>query len=69
MNYQHTGDFGHNINLDYLCEAQKIAAIASAKLLLRKAMNNQIEIDSEETKLSVENAIKYLKLTGEFDNE
>ena len=69
MNYQHTGDFGHNINLDYMCEAQKIAAIASAKLLLRKVVNNLVEIDSEETRLSVENAIKYLKLTGEIDDE
>lgn len=69
MNYQHTGDFGHNINLDYMCEAQKIAAIASAKLLTRKVLNNQIEIDSEDTHLSVKNAIKYLKLTGEFDDE
>lgn len=69
INYQHTGDFGHNINLDYMCEAQKVAAVASAKLLLGKVMNNQIEIDSDETKLSVENAIKYLKMMGEFDNE
>lgn len=69
MNYQHTGDFGHNINLDYMCEAQKCAAIASAKLLISKVLNKQIDIDSDNTRLSVENAIKYLKLSGDFDNE
>ena len=69
MNYQHTGDFGHNINLDYMCEAQKCAAIASAKLLINKVLNKQIEIDSDDIRLSVGNAIKYLKLSGDFNNE
>ena len=69
MNYQHTGDFGHNINLDYMCEAQKCTAIASAKLLISKVLNKQIDIDSNDTRLSVENAIKYLKLSGDINNE
>ncbi len=69
MNYQHTGDFGHNINLEYMCEAQRNAACASAKLLVYRAVQNALPIDSDVLCESITNAIKYLKLSNEIINE
>ncbi len=60
MNYQHTGDFGNNINLHFSCEAQKIAAEASATYLIRLLSDKETLSDSEIEKLN--NAIKYIKL-------
>ncbi len=60
MNYQHTGDFGNNINLQFSCEAQKIAAEASATYLIRSLIDKETLSASEIEKLS--NAIKYVKL-------
>lgn len=61
MNYQHTGEFGNNINLKFICRAQKIAAEASAEYLVRqfqllKEVKDTTNIDA------ISNAIKYLKL-------
>lgn len=61
MNYQHTGQFGANINLKLMCEAQKVAAQASAEYIVGRfgqlgGALSKAELDA------VPNAIRYLKL-------
>lgn len=60
MNYQHTGDFGENINLRFSCEAQKVASEASASYLIRLLGNKDKYTNIELERLS--NALKYYKL-------
>lgn len=60
MNYQHTGDFGNNINLHFSCEAQKITADASAAYLIRLLGKKETLSSMEIEKLG--NAVKYVKL-------
>lgn len=61
MNYQHTGDFGQNINLSLMCEAQKLSADASARYILQKHMRSNGNIDSDQEFDKLSNALKYLK--------
>ncbi|MDE6488311.1 MAG: hypothetical protein K2L46_03440, partial [Paramuribaculum sp.] len=60
MNYQHTGDFGKNINLRFSCEAQKIVAEASAVYLIGLLSDKASLSELETEKLG--NAIKYYRL-------
>lgn len=60
MNYQHTGDFGNNINLKYMCAAQKVAAGASADYLVR-LFEREGTIPSGHSAEAIGNAIMYLK--------
>lgn len=66
MNYQHTGNFGDNINLKLMCDAQKIAASASAEFIVRRAMDNTTPIDSQIEYEAVSNAIRFLKIRGKM---
>lgn len=62
LNYQHTGEFGNNINRTLMCKAQKVVSYASARLLVARAMKDLISIETDEARVSVTNAIKYIKL-------
>lgn len=61
MNYQHTGNFGDNINLRLFCEAQKLAAEASAEYLIRIYNKEAIPLNKTHVE-ALSNAIKYIKL-------
>lgn len=65
MNYQHTGRFEENINLELMCKAQKIVAYASAKLLISQTAGNSDCLKDKDYRQSVRNAIKYIRLTDE----
>ncbi len=66
MNYQHTGNFYDNINLKLMCNAQKIAATASAEFIVRKIINTDTPIHSSKEFESVSNAIRFLKIQGKM---
>lgn len=68
MNYQHTGDFGNNINLDFMCEAQMVAATASAKLIVLENIDRNEVFNTKEEYERVKNAIRFLKIRKEVDN-
>ena len=65
MNYQHTGLFEKNINLELMCKAQKVVAYASAYLLLNQASRKEQSLEDKEYRQSVSNAIKYVRLIEE----
>jgi len=68
MNYQHTGDFGNNININFMCEAQMVAATASAKLIVLKSLDRDGMFNTNEEYERVNNAIRFLKLRKEVNN-
>jgi sulfatase maturation enzyme AslB (radical SAM superfamily) len=61
LNYQHNGDFGNNINVNLMCEAQMIAAEASAEYIVRN-FDLTANIKSVQDAEKISNAIKFLKL-------
>ena len=66
MNYQHTGDFGKNINIELMCEAQKVAAAASAKLILFRNADKDISSCSLQEYEKINNALRFLKQRKEI---
>lgn len=65
MNYQHTGNFGNNINLKFFCEAQKVAAEASAEYLILRYKQNPTSLEDKKQLEALTNAIKFIKLRRE----
>lgn len=61
INYQHTGSFDNNVNLSFMCEAQKIAAQFSAELVVDMVENNSLLLNEPIWRERAKNAVRYLK--------
>ncbi|MBQ2951690.1 MAG: 4Fe-4S cluster-binding domain-containing protein [Prevotella sp.] len=69
LNFQHTGNFGDNINRMLMCKAQKVVAYSSARLLIARATRNMLKLDTNNQKEAISNAIRYINLFESSHNE
>lgn len=61
LNYQRYGNFETNINVELMCKAQKLVSYYSASLLISKANRNTIDLSLDNNRISIQNAIRYVK--------